>query len=348
MDAETHASFESHLEILCCPACRGELDLGAEEIACRACGRRYPVTDGIPQLFAPNEWEDGREDVTERIRAFYEETPFPNYDDFDSVASLVQKARLGMFAKLLDDQIPSGARILECGCGTGQLSNFLSIANRTVFGTDLCLNSLRLGQEFKRKNGLKRVRFLQMNLFRPAFRTGSFDLVISSGVLHHTSDPRLAFRSISTLARPGGYVLVGLYHRFGRLITDLRRLVFRASGNRLTFLDPNLRAGGFRSAKWKAWFMDQYRNPHESKHTIGEVIGWLGETGLEFVTSLPRSRPFQPFSTHDSLFRPEAPGNWIERAVVELGMIASGSREGGFFVVIGRRPPEPATRTKLA
>src|SRR5262245_50513325 len=40
--------------------------------------RRYPVVDGIPCLFAPNEWPTGRSDVTELVRSFYEESPFPN------------------------------------------------------------------------------------------------------------------------------------------------------------------------------------------------------------------------------------------------------------------------------
>jgi SAM-dependent methyltransferase len=272
------------------------------------------------------------------MKAFYEETPFPNYDEFDSVGSLIQKARQGMFAKVLDDQVPPGSSVIECGCGTGQLSNFLSIANRTVFGADMCLNSLRLGQRFKEQNNLHRVTFLQMNLFRPVFKPGTFDLVVSNGVLHHTADPFRAFQSISRLVKPGGYILVGLYHRYGRLITDFRRMVFKLSRDRFAGLDPNLRKGGFDTAKWKAWFMDQYKNPHESKHTIGEVIGWVDQIGFEFVKSIPRSRPFQSFSERESLFQPEKPGNTLERAIVELGMISSGSREGGFFIVIGRRP----------
>ena len=66
----------------------------------------------------------------------------------------INKARKGLFAKLLDDQIPFGARILECGCGTGQLTNFLSIANRTVIGTDICMNSLKMANEFRGNNDL--------------------------------------------------------------------------------------------------------------------------------------------------------------------------------------------------
>ena len=44
--------------------------------------------------------------------------------------------------------------------------------------------------------------------------------------------------------KPGGYLLVGLYHRYGRLITDFRRQLFRFTRDRFTFLDPNLRKGG--------------------------------------------------------------------------------------------------------
>jgi 2-polyprenyl-3-methyl-5-hydroxy-6-metoxy-1,4-benzoquinol methylase len=123
------------------------------------------------------------------------------------VGSLIDKARKGVFARLLDDQIPYGARIIECGCGTGQLTSFLSIANRTVIGVDICLNSLRMGQQFKEENDLQRSFFLQMNLFRPCFKPATFDLVICNGVLHHTSDPFAGFGSISKLVRPNGYII---------------------------------------------------------------------------------------------------------------------------------------------
>jgi SAM-dependent methyltransferase len=269
------------------------------------------------------------------VKAFYEETPFPNYEDFDSVGSLLNKARRGRFAKLLDDQIPPGSLVLECGCGTGQLSNFLSIANRNVLGTDICLSSLGLGREFKERSGLDRAHFIQMNLFRPCLKRGSFDLAVSNGVLHHTSDPRGGLESIATLVKPGGHVILGLYHRYGRLTTDLRRQIFRASGDRFTFLDPNLRQKDARAARWQAWFMDQYKNPHESKHTIGQVMKWLPGAGLEFVKSLPGTKPLQAVS--EQLFEYEEPGGAFERWIAELGMIRGGSREGGFFVVVAKK-----------
>ena len=237
MHPTTAQFFHAHADLFCCSRCGGSLRREPDFFQCTSCAYMFRDQEGIPSLFAPNDWKTNKRDVTEQMKAFYEANPFPNYDDFDSAASLIDKARAGLFAQLLDDQIPFGARVIECGCGTGQLTNFLSIANRIVVGADLCLNSLKMATSFKGQNELDRAHFLQMNLFRPCFKPASFDLVISNGVLHHTSDPLLGFKSIARLVKPGGYILVGLYHRYGRLATDIRRALFRATNDRFMFLD---------------------------------------------------------------------------------------------------------------
>ncbi len=271
------------------------------------------------------------------VKQFYEKTPFPNYEELENVGNLIQKAQRGVFARLLNEQIPFNIGVLEVGCGTGQLSNFLGVAHRIVFGIDLCLNSLRLGQEFKKKNDLERVGFYQMNLFRPIFREESFPLVICSGVLHHTSDPFTGFRSISRLVRKGGYILIGLYNRYGRITTDIRRMIFKIFNDRLRFLDPRLRCKDIGDLKKLTWFMDQYKNPHESKHTIGEVLRWFDETGFDFANSIPKSKAFEVFSENEKLFKLNPRGNWLDHFFVETHLLFTGSKEGGFFLMIGRR-----------
>jgi SAM-dependent methyltransferase len=338
MDQKEVAFFQRNVAILCCPRCAGDLSVEADGFRCGACSHLYRAQDNVPSLFTSNEWQNSKEDVTDKIKAFYEENPFPNYDDFDSAGSLIDKARTGLFAKLLDNQVPYGARVLECGCGTGQLTNFLSISNRTVIGTDLCLNSLKMATAFKERNDLDRAHFLQMNLFRPAFKPGSFDLVISNGVLHHTSDPFLGFKTIAQLVRPGGYILIGLYHKYGRLATDIRRFVFNATNDSMLFLDRHASDTNVSAQKRRAWFMDQYKNPHESKHTVGEVIGWLKAIDFEFVHAIPKTVPFTELGEDEKLFKPERLGSLAERLIVNLGEIVTGHREGGFFITIARRP----------
>lgn len=329
--------FVEHLEIFCCPNCGGDLSFGETQIECLGCANRYPVVDGIPLLFWKNDWVSQNGDVTDRMKAFYEKTPFPNYEDFDDVGSLIQKARRSVFAKMLDEQIPFGTRVLECGSGTGQLSIFLSIARRTVFGVDMCLNSLRLGEAFKKKNDLKRVHFLQMNLFAPIFKPETFPLVISNGVLHHTADPFLAFQRIARLVKPGGYILIGLYHKYGRLFTDLRRFLFKISKDKFKALDSRLMDEELSQTRRKTWFADQYQNPHESKHTIGEVLTWFQQTGFTFVKSIPKSAPGATLKADERLFTAERPGNALERFLVEFPMTFTGVKEGGFFIVIGKK-----------
>ncbi|EIJ35981.1 Methyltransferase type 11 [Thiothrix nivea DSM 5205] len=328
-----------NLAMFCCPRCNGDLVVNQQNILCLGCGHEYVNIEKIPSLFAPNEWGGETDDVTEEIKSFYEKTPFPDYDDFDHVGSLISKAKEGLFARLLDEQIPFGYKILECGCGTGQLTNFLSIASRTVIGTDICINSLKMANDFKQANNLRRAHFYQMNLFRPAFRAGSFDLVISNGVLHHTSNPLLAFKSIASLVKPGGYILVGLYHRYGRLATDLRRFVFGLTGDRMRFLDQRLLNSKIGKTKKNSWFMDQYKNPHESKHTVGEVLNWLQEVNFKFIHAIPKTIPFEPFDGEEELFKQDRLGNLFERFVVNMGMIVTGHKEGGFFTIIAQRTP---------
>lgn len=329
--------MKANCDIFACPACGGNLEVSDETVKCLACKNRYEVEEDIPLLFWPTEWDNTKKDVTDIVKAFYEKTPFPNYEEHENIGDLVQKAYKSFFPRLLNEQIPFNIRVLEVGCGTGQLSNFLGAAHRNIFGADICLNSLKTGQGFKKKNNLERVGFYQMNLFRPIFKEESFPLVICNGVLHHTSDPIGGFKSISRLVKKGGYIVIGLYNKYGRLITDMRRTIFRMSGDRFKFLDPRLRSHDRGESKRDAWFADQYKHPREVKHTIGEVLKWFDETGFEFVYGVPNPKAFRTFTMNDSIFKVHPRGRWFDHFITQAHLGLSGSKEGGFFTMIGRR-----------
>jgi SAM-dependent methyltransferase len=330
--------FEEVRDILACPNCRSRLHFEGTDFECESCEARYPVSDeGIPLLFVPNAGWTNRKDVTETVKNFYEVNPFPNYDDMDSRESLANKANSGIFARLLDEQIPTGSLVAEVGCGTGQLTNFLGLSwRRKVIGTDMCLNSLRLAKGFRDRFSINQARFFQMNLFRPCFVDDSFDVVVCNGVLHHTGDPLRGFRSIARMVKPGGVLLIGLYNKIGRLPTDLRRWVFRNLGNSFAFLDDHMRNKTYNEARKRAWFMDQYKHPHESKHTFSEAINWFESNGFEFVMSIPKIEP-KPFATDEKLFEPHNKGTRFTRFLVEAEMLLKGGRDGGLYITIGRK-----------
>jgi carbamoyltransferase len=323
-------------DLLASPCCGAGMQADARGFACTDCGQPFLVDEGIARLYWPHEAIADDADVTDSVKAFYEETPFPNYQDHESVRSLIEKSRRGGYGHDLQQAIPFNSDVLEVGCGTGQLANFLGVSCRRVVGSDLCLNSLRLGEEFRRDHGLDRIGFVQMNLFRPAFKPESFDVVLCNGVLHHTSDPFGGFRGLVPLLRPGGTLVIGLYNRWGRLMTDLRRQIFLATGGRGRWLDPYLRGGRLSRDKERAWFADQYRHPHESKHTMGEVLDWFDRTDLSFVRGVPSLTPGGG-PADAGLFAPESPGSRFDRMLVQGAQVWRGSKEGGFFLMIGRK-----------
>lgn len=323
----------------CCPSGDGgDLQERGDHLVCTRCSHQFRVEGGIPLLFHPHERFGAAGDVTEMVKSFYEETPFPNYNDHDSVRTLIEKSRRGVYANALNEALPFNSTILEVGCGTGQLTNFLGVSTRRAIGTDMCLNSLRLGENFRQQHGLGRVRFAQMNLFRPCFKPEQFDAVLCNGVLHHTADPVGGFRSLVPLVRPGGYMVIGLYNRYGRLFTDLRRGVFRMTGGRAQWLDPYLRSAQLGKDKRRAWFADQYRHPHESKHTTGEVLGWFEGAGLRFVRGVPSTVPGEQELTGSTLFQDAPAGSSWDHFRAQMKQVITGNQEGGFFLMIAQKP----------
>jgi len=126
-------------------------------------------------------------------------------------------------------------------------------------------------------------------------------------------------------------------------LTDLRRHVFRRTGARAKWIDPILRSGSHSEAQKQAWFADQYSHPYESKHTIGEVLQWFNRTKIEFVRCVLSMRSDGSLLDGSSLFEPQAPGTALNRFFVQAREVVTGSREGGFFLMIGRKPGVTAT-----
>jgi SAM-dependent methyltransferase len=312
--------------LLACPACGGEL---GESWRCEGCGREWPAPGGIPRLRVDVEGQ------TEIVRQFYNSAPFPGYPPNDSLTWLRTRAERSDFARLLDASIPGDARIAEIGCGTGQMSLYLARADRIVVGCDLARASLALGISAARRYGLERAAFVECDLTRLPLKQGAFDLVYSSGVLHHTPDPAGSFARIVEAVKPGGHVILGLYNLYARIPLRLRRLVAKATGYRWIPFDPVLRDRRAEPARREAWLRDQYRHPEEHSHSVAEVRRWFDQNGIDFVRAYPSTLiGDEP----EDLLEP-AEDEWpFESVLAQMAWMKSLGGEGGLFVMVGRRP----------
>ena len=197
----------------------------------------------------------------------------------------------------------------------------------------MSISSLALAVEHKRRNLLARAGFCQMNIFDLAIKDATFDVVISHGVLHHTFDARRAFAAIARKAKPGGIVLVGLYNSYARIPTWLRAKLIGLLGPRIDYVVRN-RIRDVRKAE--IWIKDQYYNPHETWHSVDDVLAWFAENDIEFLNCSPAVFD-STTETAEGLFDRCDPGSRYQRIVTQLSWLGTIAREGALFDLVGRR-----------
>lgn len=56
---------EKLLEILACPACKGDLTLEKDTLRCEKCRRIYPVKNDIPVMLIEESWLEGEKSPSE-------------------------------------------------------------------------------------------------------------------------------------------------------------------------------------------------------------------------------------------------------------------------------------------
>ncbi len=275
--------------------------------------------------------------VTGKVAHFYKESPFPNYKSDDNKFTLLQKGDKNYLTSKFKKFIGFNKNILEVGCGTGQLSIYFSLGtNNSVVGLDPTIESLKLASEFSKKHKINNIQLVNADIFDDVLEDEYFDFIWCNGVLHHTKEPYTAFKILIKSLKKNGYVLIGLYNKYGRIRTVMRRYLYKIFGEKiLNLLDPTLRKFKYGKQERNAWIRDQYIHPVESLHTLDEVLKWFDENNIQFINSIP-SCDYE--YENGNLFDKKSRGNFISRLINQIIMIFNylGS-DGGLFVVIGKK-----------
>lgn len=101
----------------------------------------------------------------------------------------------------------AGKRVLDYGCGEGDLSVFYARNGGIVTGIDISEVGLQKARQRAAEEGLSdRVEFVNMDCENLEFADDSFDLICESGVLHHL-DVNRAYPSLARVLRPDGKII---------------------------------------------------------------------------------------------------------------------------------------------
>lgn len=245
------------------------------------------------------------DDVSLRVREMYEENPYPRWIKVAPTESpkpldAYLRARFAIPA-LRDLRRKVPLDILIAGCGTGRQA--VEMAQRfvgaKVLAIDLSLASLAYAKRKTQELGLDNIEYGQADILQAGQLGRSFDVIESSGVLHHLDDPWTGWRVLLSLLRPGGFMRVGLYSELGRPGVIAGRALVAQRGYRgdvegIRRFRQELITGNFGPpladliTKTHDFFTtselrDLVFHVREHRMTIPQISGFLRGNGLEFL-----------------------------------------------------------------
>lgn len=121
--------------------------------------------------------------------------------------------------------------ILIAGCGTNQAAVFAyTNPQARVVAVDVSQASLGHHKQLKDHYGLSNLELHRLPIESVASLDRSFDLIVSTGVLHHLAEPERGLQALAGCLRPEGVVAIMLYARHGRIGVEMLQGVFRELG----------------------------------------------------------------------------------------------------------------------
>jgi len=114
--------------------------------------------------------------------------------------------RLIQLAGAAGQHLLPGDRVLDLGCGTGELARYLAACGMVVAGCDISANMLSLARTAD-PGGASQWMQLDPGWRTLPFVAGSFDAVIAASMLEYVAAPDAVLRECARVVRPGGVIL---------------------------------------------------------------------------------------------------------------------------------------------
>jgi SAM-dependent methyltransferase len=200
--------------------------------------------------------------------------------------------------------------VLVAGCGTWQAAKYaLCHPDARVVAIDISRTSLDHTERLKQKYDLTNLEIRQLSIENAENLDHQFDMIISTGVLHHLVDPDAGLRSLRPLVKPDGAMYLMLYGRYGRtgvlMLQDYcRRLGVGTSEQEINDLTATLSLlsqhhplvlmmRGSRDALNAENLVDAVLNPRDRVYSVPELFDFIERNDL-LLTRWFLQAPYSP------------------------------------------------------
>jgi SAM-dependent methyltransferase/uncharacterized protein YbaR (Trm112 family) len=202
-----------------------------------------------------------------------------------------------------------GQLVLEVGIGIGGIADYMARKEECeLVGVDL---SYAVDAAYRHFGKNPFLHIVQASAFAPPFNNGTFDLVYSQGVLHHTFSTKCAFQRICKLPKPKGRLYIWVYSPSNEKRSLPRRLIMAMENvvrplcwrlpERLQAVallpiiplylihqnllirwkEPTRVTYGWREAVHAA--RDRFTPRYIHRHTEAEISGWFKDAGYSQI-----------------------------------------------------------------
>lgn len=234
-----------------------------------------------------------------KVRAMYNAHPFPNrYTILPSRSDERFRCIYEDFLHVPLSEL-AGKTFLDAGCGTGENTwswrRLLDTSTR-VIAVDQSRVSIDIARQTEGQQEVS-PSFAVASLLDLALPDQSIDVVFCSGVLVAVTEPERAYRELVRVLRPGGYIILVLYHRYGRAMHGIRRAVIdlleRDDIDRRALLGGKLFGRSMQELADKEQvplegvLYDQFGLPCESRYSVGQALSWFRSADIEYRGTWP-------------------------------------------------------------
>jgi SAM-dependent methyltransferase len=208
--------------------------------------------------------------------------------------------------------------ILIAGCGTNQAAVFAFNNPRAkVVAIDVSEPSLNHHQFLKDKYGMVNLELHLLPIEKAPELNSEFDLIVSTGVLHHLNDPQKGIDALSQCLRREGVMALMLYAKYGRIGVEILQSVARDLGldqneqslkiirGMMSALSPNHPIKSYLDIApdlgFDAGLVDTFLHGRDRSYSIQDCQNLVQSAGLSFQDLFIKS-PYYPPAQLDNTF----------------------------------------------
>ena len=225
------------IEYIKCPDCLTSLEPHGHNVACSNCKKEYDCSGGVLDMVGDHQ------DNVEYIK----DIDFKDLEEFEEMNSAIRDYGIDKGRQVIKDKFPgfynylfeegradwrfyldldASSKILDLGCGWGNLSFELAREYGHVTAVDYSLGKLSFMQSRRTAQGVNNVDLMRTDINRRLpFCDNHFDLVVLNGVLEWVGEykyekPPEVYQKellieINRVLKPDGYLYVAIENRYG-------------------------------------------------------------------------------------------------------------------------------------